>query len=246
VKTGNIHLTERLKWTRATLLRGLLMFDHLRITFLLTVGILLIAGLVFGLVSGLWFGILYSLSYGLSIGLSYWLWFGLFQGIAPERIEDQDRRIPNQGIQRSLYNSVIMSIISGAIIGTVTMLSNWLLYWCGRWLAGSSSVPDIGLNYWLLCGLLAGIGGGILACIVMGGRATLQHYVIRLLLWRSRTFPLLIPQFLEDATARFLLRRVGGGYQFAHRLLLDHLADAPMPGTEQLAESPTADSEPSL
>ncbi len=54
-----------------------------------------------------------------------------------------------------------------------------------------------------------------------------------LLLWRSRTFPLLVPQFLDDATARFLLRRVGGGYQFAHRLLLDHLADAPTPRIEQ-------------
>jgi hypothetical protein len=112
------------------------------------------------------------------------------------------------------------------------MLTNWPLYWLGVWLllqapAGPSILPDAGVNYWLFCGLLAGICGGLLACIVMGGRAALQHYVIRLLLWRSGTFPLLVPQFLDDATARFLLRRVGGGYQFAHRLLLDHLANMP-------------------
>jgi hypothetical protein len=40
----------------------------------------------------------------------------------------------------------------------------------------------------------------------------------------DRTFPGRAPQFLNDASARFLLRRVGGGYSFVHRLLLDHLA----------------------
>jgi hypothetical protein len=248
VQTGNIHLTERLKWTRTTLLRSLLMFNHLRITFLLTASVSLISGLIFVLLGGLWFGLLYGPSYGLSIGLSYWLWFGLFQGIAPERIEDQDRRVPNQGIRRSLYNSAIMGIISSAIIGIVTILTDCPLYWFGSWLGQGipSSAPDFGLNYWLFCGLLAGVFGGILACIVMGGRTTLQHYVIRLLLWRSHTFPLRVAQFLDDATARFLLRRVGGGYQFTHRLLLDHLADAPMPHIEQPSESLTADSEPSF
>jgi len=31
--------------------------------------------------------------------------------------------------------------------------------------------------------------------------------------------------FLDDATVRVLLRRVGGGYSFNHRLLMDYLAD---------------------
>jgi hypothetical protein len=30
---------------------------------------------------------------------------------------------------------------------------------------------------------------------------------------------------LEDATARILLRRVGGGYSFIHRLLLDYFVN---------------------
>jgi hypothetical protein len=52
-----------------------------------------------------------------------------------------------------------------------------------------------------------------------------RHYIIRLFLSRSRAFPGRAPRFLNDATARFLLRRVGGGYSFVHRQLLDHLAD---------------------
>jgi hypothetical protein len=38
-------------------------------------------------------------------------------------------------------------------------------------------------------------------------------------------FPLKAIPFLEDATARILLRRVGKGYSFTHRLLLDYFAD---------------------
>ena len=71
-----------------------------------------------------------------------------------------------------------------------------------------------------------GLSGAGLFCILTGGLAVWRHVVIRCLLSRSRTFPMRAPQFLNDATARILLRRVGGGYSFTHRLLLDHLADA--------------------
>src|SRR5437588_10716110 len=46
--------------------------------------------------------------------------------------------------------------------------------------------------------------------------------ITRLLLARSYMLPWHTPQFLEEATARILLRRVGGGYSFPHRLLLDY------------------------
>ncbi|WP_236065264.1 hypothetical protein [Reticulibacter mediterranei] len=50
--------------------------------------------------------------------------------------------------------------------------------------------------------------------IVSGGLSVLRHYIIRLLLARSRTFPWHAPRLLEEATTRILLRRVGGGYSF--------------------------------
>ncbi len=71
------------------------------------------------------------------------------------------------------------------------------------------------------------MSGGLLAWVVSGGLAVLRHYVIRFLLARSHTFPWHAPRFLEEATARILLRRVGGGYSFPHRLLLDYFADLP-------------------
>jgi hypothetical protein len=64
----------------------------------------------------------------------------------------------------------------------------------------------------------------MLAWLLMGGLAVLQHYCLRFILWRTGAFPLKIVRFLEDATDCVLLYRVGGGYMFIHRLLLEHFA----------------------
>ena len=59
----------------------------------------------------------------------------------------------------------------------------------------------------------------------MGGLTILRHYTLRLLLACSHTFPVHVQRFLGDAVARVLLLRVGGGYGFVHRRLLDYFAD---------------------
>jgi hypothetical protein len=43
-------------------------------------------------------------------------------------------------------------------------------------------------------------------------------------LWASGTVPFRIPRFLDFASDRMLLQRVGGRYRFIHVLLRDHLA----------------------
>jgi hypothetical protein len=55
--------------------------------------------------------------------------------------------------------------------------------------------------------------------------AYLRHYVLRLLLWRSGAIPWNYTRFLDIAAEQILLRKVGGGYIFLHRLLLDYFAD---------------------
>ena len=44
------------------------------------------------------------------------------------------------------------------------------------------------------------------------------------LLWHSGQLPWNLPRFLDYAAERILLRKVGGGYIFIHRLLLDYFA----------------------
>jgi hypothetical protein len=58
-----------------------------------------------------------------------------------------------------------------------------------------------------------------------GGKASLQHLVLRRLLVRNKAAPWRYVEFLDEATDRLLLRKVGGGYVFVHRLLLDYFAD---------------------
>jgi hypothetical protein len=198
----------------------------------------LIGGLYGGLSRGLQEGLSAGLSKGLVLGLSYWLLLGFFQGIKSEQIDDQDRHVPNQGVHRSVYNSLLFGMISGAFItlmvglsfglstgligGLTTGLSEgwqvWLSYWRPQGMtdmvsAGPSSI-------WFVAG-----SGALFVCAASGGLATLRHYVIRLVLARSHSFPWQAVTFLDDATTRILLQHVGGGYSFTHRLLLDYFAD---------------------
>src|SRR5205823_12533235 len=129
-----------------------------------------------GWYSGLHHGLDQGLRYGLRIGLSYWILLGLFQGVSRERIEDRFRLVPNQGIRRSLRNSVLMGMISAGVVGGVDILSFELS------MGGMRS--QVGLSF----GIGVGICGALLVCAVVGGLSTLRHYAIRLLLWRAGSF----------------------------------------------------------
>ena len=79
-------------------------------------------------------------------------------------------------------------------------------------------------------GLLFGLGGGLLCGLPFGISAALQHYTLRFWLWRTQTFPFKVIPFLEDATTRILLYRVGRSYSFSYQSLLDYFADLDQAG----------------
>jgi serine/threonine protein kinase len=219
IQMEDVRPAERLMWTRKSLKSSLFNSKHLLMTLLVTCITTIFIGLSMVIIYGLSKASIYGLSAGLSLGLSYWCILGLYQGVAQLRIENQDRLIANQGIYHSWRNGVIMGVAGGTIIGIIAILSYWL---------SNLLSPDLRIlsNYGLSYGLLIlVICGTLLIYLLTGGLAVLRHFIIRLLLSRSHTFPWRAPQFLDDATARFLLRRVGGGYSFTHRLLLDYFAD---------------------
>jgi MFS family permease len=166
---------------------------------------------------GILIGLIFGLAAGLSTGLSFWLLLGLFQGVSRETIEDQYRIIPNQGIRHSARNSLILGLISTGIAGLATGLAYGLAY-------GLIDGLSTGLSYGLSVGLIIGLNAGLLAGLLYGGLACLRHGVIRHLLWRAGSIPRNYPRFLDDAAERILLRKVGGGYIFVHRLLLEYFA----------------------
>lgn len=253
VQAEGVHLTERLRWTWSSLMRSLLAPTHLRTTLLLASVIAVSAGLSNGLsyelsseVNGnllleLIAAASDGLSGGLGVGLGYWMVLGLIGGISSERIEDHSRHRPNQGIRRSLRTSVLMALISGTVIWLISILGSVLYIEVYYGLSvrlsqgqyyGLPVRPDQALIYALHVAWVIGLCGGLLVGVVNGGLAALRHYVIRLLLWRTHTFPWNVPRFLDDATTRILLRRVGGGYSFVHRLILDYFASLDTRPTE--------------
>ena len=52
----------------------------------------------------------------------------------------------------------------------------------------------------------------------------IQHHILRFLLWRKDYAPLNYVSFLDYAAGRVFLYKVGGGYIFIHRLLMEHFA----------------------
>lgn len=57
-----------------------------------------------------------------------------------------------------------------------------------------------------------------------GGKALIQHFVLRLVLAWNRYAPLRYDLLLNYCAERLLLQRVGGRYRFMHKLLQDHFA----------------------
>ena len=175
----------------------------------------LTSGLFFGLLFGLLYelvvtfilekifeinvGLTLGLSSGLSSGLLFGLVFGLVFGLRGSGIDDKGT--PNQGIWKSSRNAMVMSSIAGLIVG----LSFGLI-------AG----PLDGLTYGLIYGLIAGL--------ISGGSACIRHFSLRWMIYRMGRAPWNYARFLDYASERLFLQKVGGGYVFVHRMLLEHFA----------------------
>jgi hypothetical protein len=164
----------------------------------------LIIGLSYGLIPGLSYGLIPGLIIGLFFGLIIWLITGLISGMKGSAIAT--KTIPNQGIYRTARNAGIMGLIIGLISGLFFGL-----------------IGLIGLISGLI-GLISGLFFGLIALILGGGKACIQHFTLRLILYRDGYIPWNYARFLDYAAERIFLQKVGGGYIFIHRLLLEHFA----------------------
>lgn len=176
----------------------------------------LIATLLFGLPVGLSFGWVYGWTYGLVSVLVY----GLVLGFSGKQLTERLMLSPNEGIRRSVKNGLVVALVVGLVYGLVFELMHVM----DGPMAGLVFELVVGLPYRLVYGLVV---YGLIIGLVYGLGAAIQHYTLRFWLWRTHTFPWKVQQFLDEAVACILLRRVGGGYSFVHRLLLDYLADLP-------------------
>jgi hypothetical protein len=62
-------------------------------------------------------------------------------------------------------------------------------------------------------------------CVNRGGSAVIKHYALRLILLLKGYTPLRFIDFLDHCARLILLKKVGGGYIFIHRMLLEYFAE---------------------
>jgi hypothetical protein len=88
--------------------------------------------------------------------------------------------------------------------------------------------PTTSQEFWILHALFWGLTDAAIPALAIGlacgGAAFVQHFVLRCLLWCAGCIPFNYARFLDYAAERILLRKVGGGYIFIHRLLLEYFA----------------------
>jgi hypothetical protein len=179
----------------------------------------LVGGLVLGLVLGVGVGLAGWLGGGLGRGLVFGLGVGLLSGLfnglllgllgGLRSMEVEARISPNQGIWQSARNGLVVWLGSWPVFGVVVGLAGWL---------GGELV--LGLGFGLSYGLVVAIILGLR----FGGGAVILHVVLRYFLLRDDYLPWDLVRFLDYATERIFLRKVGGGYIFIHRLLQDYFA----------------------
>jgi DNA polymerase III delta prime subunit len=159
----------------------------------------LIIGFVGGMVGGLGFGLISGLTGGLVGGLAGALVGGLGIGLGGNEVDS--RTTPNQGVHRSARSMFVIGPGLGIILGMAL---------------GMVGGFSLGLGF--------GIAGGMGFGMDYGGRTVFQHYTLRFLLARKGYVPFRLVPFLDYCVDRIFLRRVGGGYIFVHRLLMEHFA----------------------
>jgi hypothetical protein len=76
-----------------------------------------------------------------------------------------------------------------------------------------------------ILGLILGPMFGLNIGLAFGGFAVVQHFALRFVLSRNGLLPWKLVSFLDYAAERIFLRKVGGGYVFVHRMLMDYFAD---------------------
>jgi hypothetical protein len=86
-----------------------------------------------------------------------------------------------------------------------------------------------GIAGWLILGtgfaIVFGATFGLQFLLLQGGVAYISHYILRYFLLQRKYLPWRYSRFLDYATKRILLRKVGGGYIFLHRIFFEYFAD---------------------
>jgi len=154
------------------------------------------------------------LEIGLSFLIKNYMNWQLINNVFIDGLRGSDiemKIIPNQGIKKSALNGILIGLVFGLANGGIGLILG---------LPGLTIIPFIELSICRSIGLM----GFIFGFLVGGGKACIQHLTLRLILYYNGYIPWNYARFLNYATERIFLQKVGGGYIFIHRMLMEHFA----------------------
>jgi hypothetical protein len=185
-------------------------------------------------------------------GLGYALILGLFVGFSREIKTVETLKWSWQKAKKSFFFLLILGLIVGLISWVFTGMSFGLiggliwgvfigmLYGIIGGLIGGMIGPSIqqrvkpnqgiwksARNAWIVAsivGLIFGPPAALFGGVFGVGRACIQHFTLRLILYLNDYVPWNYARFLDYAAERLFLQKVGGGYIFVHRMLMEHFA----------------------
>jgi energy-coupling factor transporter ATP-binding protein EcfA2 len=168
----------------------------------------------------------YWITYGLKWGISLGLSLGIIYSLKGSEIES--KTVPNQGIWQSLLNAGVTGLIIWPILVPINLLGSYIIGNLHSMMYQFFGQP----NYRTIAGinepielLIPGLRWGLLLGLIFGGGvACIRHFTLRLILHRNNYIPWNYARFLDYASDRIFLQKVGGGYIFVHRMLLEHFA----------------------
>jgi hypothetical protein len=164
-------------------------------------------GIIFGFIEGVF----------LSLFLSPLLF--CLGGISVET-EVERTIIPNQGIWRSMRNAVTLGVLGAAM---APLLRGSILISQVPILFSVHAQREALSEYWMRMGLAMVLGQAFTFGLIALGPCT-KHLILRVILYCSGCLPWNYAHFLDYAADRIFLHKVGGGYIFIHRLLMEHFA----------------------
>ena len=136
--------------------------------------------------------------------------------------EIEKKIIPNHGIKLSGYNCLFFAMIGGFIGGLIVIFGNLLSAEILELVKDDKEIPKVlrdSIDYqprWrqiggiLSANVVMGILVGALSSAFVPGLAFIQHYTVRLFLWKDRYIPLNLTSFLNQSKEKMILQRVGG------------------------------------
>ncbi len=178
--------------------------------------------------------IVIGVSAGLSLisGLAGTLLFLLVFGLIGRLVASHNKMsiTPNQSIKQSATNAIVATLF----LGLVSSLAMGLIFGPFWEVIMPQELPNLmaptpklelflsRLSVFSAFMLAIFLSFGSIGGLLYGGITCIQHLILRLVLYCNNYIPWNYARFLDYAADRLFLQKVGGGYIFTHRMLMEH------------------------